>query len=260
MAEHDDLPDLLPKKLGGPPKRQFKEGERVALSLRMTPELKRRLDAAAEAGGRSQSQEAEIRLEKSFERQDLLPEVLSLAYGRETAGFLMLFGLAMRETGDFFHASKQSDQAASRAERWPDNPRAYDNVVHAVTALLEMNRRRKSLSDPSFGHACALQLIKAVQNPGTRGIFTRYADFLNTIRSLLGPIARRMSKVAARRPLLPRRTTAPKSTDEARVRERQLAASTAADAVLALINASPRTPSREEIANVVLAQVKERRS
>ena len=39
------------KKPGGPPKREPKEGERVALSLRMTPELKRRLDAAAEAGG-----------------------------------------------------------------------------------------------------------------------------------------------------------------------------------------------------------------
>ena len=68
--------ECTPKKLRGPPKREFKEGERVALSLRMTPALKRRLDAAAERGGRSQSQEAEFRLERSFDRQGLLEEVL----------------------------------------------------------------------------------------------------------------------------------------------------------------------------------------
>ena len=41
-------------------------GERVQLSFMVAPELKRQLDAAANASGRSQSQEAEIRLEKSF--------------------------------------------------------------------------------------------------------------------------------------------------------------------------------------------------
>ena len=60
------------KRHGGPPKREYGPGERVALSLRMTPDLKRRLDAVAEAGGRSQSQEAEIRLEKSFWMDDLV--------------------------------------------------------------------------------------------------------------------------------------------------------------------------------------------
>lgn len=41
-------------------------GERVPLGLRVTADLKRKLDAAAEASGRSQSQEAEFRLENSF--------------------------------------------------------------------------------------------------------------------------------------------------------------------------------------------------
>ncbi len=40
----------------------------MVLSFRITPELKRLLDAAADQSGRSMSQECELRLEKSFER------------------------------------------------------------------------------------------------------------------------------------------------------------------------------------------------
>ena len=43
-------------------------GERVPLGLRVTPDIKLKLDAAAEKNGRSQSQEAEFRLEQSFGR------------------------------------------------------------------------------------------------------------------------------------------------------------------------------------------------
>jgi hypothetical protein len=50
----------------GRPRIEPEDGERVQLSFRVTPELKRLLDAAANASGRSQSQEAEMRLEKSF--------------------------------------------------------------------------------------------------------------------------------------------------------------------------------------------------
>ena len=50
----------------GRPRIEPAEGERVQLSFRVTPELKRRLTAAADKSGRSQSQEAEFRLERSF--------------------------------------------------------------------------------------------------------------------------------------------------------------------------------------------------
>src|SRR5215510_2758469 len=70
-------------------------GERVPLGLRVTPDLKRKLDAAAEQSGRSQSQEAELRLEHTFDRQGLLSEVLTLAYGKRAADDLMLLGATM---------------------------------------------------------------------------------------------------------------------------------------------------------------------
>jgi len=56
----------------GRPRKEPERGERVQLSFRVTPELKSRLDAAATKCGRSQSQEAELRLEKSFWLDDLI--------------------------------------------------------------------------------------------------------------------------------------------------------------------------------------------
>ena len=47
-------------------------GDRVSLGLRVTPTAKRRLDKAAKESGRSQSQEAEIRIEQSFWLEDLI--------------------------------------------------------------------------------------------------------------------------------------------------------------------------------------------
>jgi hypothetical protein len=70
------------KRMGRPTKAP-KADERVSLGLRVTADIKRRLDEAAERSGRSQSQEAEFRLERSFERQTLLREILVLVHGPE---------------------------------------------------------------------------------------------------------------------------------------------------------------------------------
>ena len=56
----------------GRPRREPKPGERVKLGLRVTAEVKRKLDEMATYNGRSQSQEAEFRLERSFWLDDML--------------------------------------------------------------------------------------------------------------------------------------------------------------------------------------------
>lgn len=56
----------------GRPRKGFEPGERVALSLRLTPELKQRLDETVDRNGRSQSQECEMRLAQSFLLEDML--------------------------------------------------------------------------------------------------------------------------------------------------------------------------------------------
>ena len=77
------------KSKGGRPRNAVR---RVPLSLRVTPEVRSRLEEQANQSGRSISQEAEFRLEQSFKREDLLPDVLALAYGEPLAGFLMALG------------------------------------------------------------------------------------------------------------------------------------------------------------------------
>ncbi len=77
-----------PDKRRGRPTKAPVEGARTSLGLRVTAQLKRRLDQAAAHSGRSQSQEAEFRLEQSFDRQDLFTDALTLAFGDQAARLL----------------------------------------------------------------------------------------------------------------------------------------------------------------------------
>lgn len=57
----------IPKKRIGRPTKRPKPGERVALGLRITPEMKRNLERAAVKSGRSLSQEVERRIDRSLD-------------------------------------------------------------------------------------------------------------------------------------------------------------------------------------------------
>jgi hypothetical protein len=86
----------------GPIGRPLKDGvpgKRVSLGLKVTSDLKRQLDRAARSSGRTQSQEAEMRIARSFERQGLLEEVLSLAYGGKIAKHLIELGAVLSGRG-----------------------------------------------------------------------------------------------------------------------------------------------------------------
>jgi hypothetical protein len=83
---------------GGRPRGKPKPGHRAPLSIRVTPRLKKLVDEAAEESGRSQSQEVEYRLERSFDRQELLLDVLTNAFGQQTAELLVVLGRALRAT------------------------------------------------------------------------------------------------------------------------------------------------------------------
>jgi hypothetical protein len=61
-----DVETALKRRVGRPTKPP-KPGERVALGLRVTPDMKKRLERAAIKNGRSISQEAELRLERSLD-------------------------------------------------------------------------------------------------------------------------------------------------------------------------------------------------
>lgn len=63
---------MISKRRGGRIPRQRQEGERVPLGLRVSVDVKKRLDEAVIKSGRSQSAEAEYRLETSFERVEII--------------------------------------------------------------------------------------------------------------------------------------------------------------------------------------------
>jgi hypothetical protein len=69
MANSEET--AVEKRRMGRPWLQPEPGQRVQLSFRITPDLKHKLDAAADHSGRSQSQECELRLEASFEADRL---------------------------------------------------------------------------------------------------------------------------------------------------------------------------------------------
>lgn len=62
----------MEKRRRGRPVKSAVEGERTAMSLRVSSTIKGKLEAAAREAGRSLSAEAEARLETSFERDWLL--------------------------------------------------------------------------------------------------------------------------------------------------------------------------------------------
>src|SRR5580700_1089780 len=74
-------------------------GERRALGLMVTPEIKNKLDGVAKLNGRSQSQEAEARLEQTFRNENYLDQAMDLAFGPRLAVLLAALGRAMNETG-----------------------------------------------------------------------------------------------------------------------------------------------------------------
>jgi hypothetical protein len=120
--------EMAEKKRIGRPTKPPKPGARVSLGLRVTSEIKEKLDAAARRTGRSQSQEAEIRLERSFEREGLVMSrgdvwasvgihkgSLWLIYGDDTdeGGRVMVLGINpedLKRLKDYFRLRSPDDE------------------------------------------------------------------------------------------------------------------------------------------------------
>ncbi len=112
-----------PTKRIGRPTKPPPSGGRVRLGLRVTPAAKRMLDEAAQRAGRSQSQEAELRLERTFLEEDQFggPDMLNMAW--------LLTG-----------AFRRGGQAGARARghpewapgTWMEDPTCYLAAVSAV--------------------------------------------------------------------------------------------------------------------------------
>jgi hypothetical protein len=185
------------EEFGAPPKRDAKPGERFQLGVRVTPDLKQKLDAAAEMSGRSQSQEAEFRLEHSFDRQGLVLEVLTIAYGsEEVADLLMTLGTVFRVAGEAVTSnSKMRERLKSRD--WTSDPAVCDIAIEAAHTVLESFRPAGSIPWTDAG------LGAHVANSVTKG---KMRDISPAVLSA------RLQKIAER--LLIKSSQAPKKDDD----------------------------------------------
>ncbi len=115
-----------------------KPGERATLSMRITSDLWHRLDHDARASGRSLSAEAEFRLARSFQEQDLLDQVLTLAYGPQLAELVAMLGRAMKAAGSA--AALNGEYSWDAVDRWAEIPYAFNEAFAAAVTILEGRR------------------------------------------------------------------------------------------------------------------------
>ena len=184
----EDPPAPSERNFGGRPGREPQAGERVHLGIRVTPEMKRRLEEASAGNGRSQSQEAEFRLERSFDRTGLLPEVLTLAFDKETAGIVLMLANVMHVIGMI---AGDAEKVAS----WSSGPDTFDHVAKGVVRILDACRPSDPPGQIKLNNKfIADAMIRAVRgDPPDKAIwnFTPNGD---TIRELLGPVADRLKE------------------------------------------------------------------
>ncbi|HWA21528.1 MAG TPA: TraY domain-containing protein [Caulobacterales bacterium] len=168
--------------------------ERVPLGLRVTPATKKRLDEAATASGRSQSQEAEMRLEQTFNAENAVFDALDLAYGKRLTGLLLAIAHAAQITGT--RAVSVSQLNFFGGEEWGSDPYAYDQAARAINAVLEAYRPRGKIAVPptqmglpqevftQLGEGFAKDLLAAVAKKGGGGMVRD--DVVRAIRDRIG--------------------------------------------------------------------------
>jgi hypothetical protein len=203
---------------GGGSPREVAPGERVPMSFRVTPELKGLMDRASRDSGRSVAAEIEFRLERSFERQDLLADALELAYGRDIAAILLILIREFVHNGrlgaDVSRTDRTPQQAQnlgleqrelelSRTENWQLNPDGYEWALQAAIAVIEQFRPEGNLFPHGGGRSAAAEIkesarevvswtMAAIKNghaPRGRGSTPnpQYDRFVAKAREMLGP-------------------------------------------------------------------------
>jgi hypothetical protein len=119
------------KSAGGPGRkaRVAQPGTRAALGLRVTHAVKNQLDTAAKQNGRTQSQEAEVRLENSFRNERVLDEVIDLHFGHANGELLLsVFGAVL-------NAATEALRTQSHTGDWIDDPATQKAVASLLRSL-----------------------------------------------------------------------------------------------------------------------------
>jgi hypothetical protein len=170
----------------------------VQIGVQVSPEIKARLEEEATRNQRSLSREAEFRLALSFDRTQLLPEVLALAFDRHVAGLLMALGYTMHDAA--INAARARDLYV--VGDWPLEAHTYSAARHAAEALLSLWKPTRVLARDAHteagvrmsrdqGLTAAAEFVAWLEMSMMKApppVTTVYRD----IAELLGPIAQGM--------------------------------------------------------------------
>lgn len=125
------------KRIGRPVK-PAKRGTKVSLGLKVTADVKGMIDSAAKKSGRTQSQEAELRLERSFQSEDVFTAAL---------GGPAMRNIALLMIATFAHAG-ETKSAGRTPKEWLRDPDVYRwAFVSTAMALID------GMPNPSSGEA-----------------------------------------------------------------------------------------------------------
>ncbi len=155
---------------GGQPRRP-EPGERFPVSFRVTAEVKLKLDEAAKASGRSQSQEAETRLEQSFRNEEILLKCLDFAYGQDATAIAILIAHLIH-VGAAQAEYAVSNETGSRPN-WISDAYAFEQVSDTVRLLLASLAPEGDPRPPGSGSP-ARSAVEAVFRPSV-DLGIRYA-------------------------------------------------------------------------------------
>lgn len=199
----------------GRPRAPRKTGERATLSLRITASLFEKLDADAKAKGKALSNEAEARLESTFEDQHRARLFADFYFGRELSVLLEIIGRALRDAG--VHGADLSAKSGLGPPNWIDNPYGFAVAVSALMRVIEAVRPPGEIKAPAPRIPAEAKLGEAIANGLLNAIVheAKPPDFMEQwaagIRTRLGPLRDRLAAfdydVAAQSALLPTSAT-----------------------------------------------------
>ena len=157
------------------PARVALPGQRVSLGLKVSAEIKNRLDAAAKQQGATQSQEAERRLEQTFRAEDRIENNLDFAFGREMTGITLALGyllpmvsyVSIRENGGSLVSARLHNLPLAD---WPPNIAAGEEIAAAADLFIRALVPGSSPPDLSGDTVAAREVrhfLMAVVSPET---------------------------------------------------------------------------------------------
>lgn len=194
-------------KRGRPPK-EPSDRRRKLVSVRFRDKTRDQLEELAKESGRPLSQEIESRIEQSFQREELLADVLEARYGAQIAALLVLIGDTMASAWvDVLQEKKKTlDDFTNRLRDFRrfnlTEAGAYDHAVKITHDLLHAlgSHLEKDAELPLTIHSLAvsntlewLKTGKYLFEPLAEDDDPRAAQ----LRRLLGPLAPPMSNEAA---------------------------------------------------------------